>query len=88
MGDMSQPAIGAAPPGKHRPLRVVVAGLLVLLPVALGMGVPLYQRTGPALGGIPFFYWFQMAAAVLTAVCTSVVYRLLFTGEKDGGARE
>ncbi|MEU1301269.1 DUF3311 domain-containing protein [Streptomyces shenzhenensis] len=68
-----------------RPLRLAVSGLLILIPVALALAVPLYQRTGPALTGIPFFYWFQMAMAVLAALATGTVYRLLFTGEDDGG---
>ncbi|WP_037344955.1 DUF3311 domain-containing protein [Sciscionella sediminilitoris] len=69
------------PPGKPR---LLLGAVLILFPVVLGLAVPLYQRTGPELGGIPFFYWFQMAAAVLTAVCTSLVYRLLYRGERDG----
>lgn len=84
MGDSSRPATAGSPPGTRRPLRMVASGLLIILPVALGLAVPLYQRTGPTLAGIPFFYWFQMLAAVLTALCTSAVYRLLFAGEKDG----
>ena len=70
-------------PSPRRTGRVVLSAFLILAPVALGLAVPLYQRTGPALGGIPFFYWFQMAAAVLTALCTTAVYRLLFAGERD-----
>ncbi|MBN9742931.1 MULTISPECIES: DUF3311 domain-containing protein [Amycolatopsis] len=75
-------------PSSRRPLRVVLSAFLILAPVTAGLAVPLYQRTGPALGGIPFFYWFQMAAAVLTALCTSAVYRLLFAGEKDAEGEE
>jgi uncharacterized protein DUF3311 len=68
------------------PCRRTACAALILLPVALGLAVPLYQRVGPTLGGIPFFYWFQMAMAVLAALATSTVYRLLFTGEADGEA--
>lgn len=65
-------------------LKLTVSAALIAIPVGLGLAVPLYQRTEPALGGIPFFYWFQMAMAVLAAVATGTVYRLLFTGEDDG----
>lgn len=43
-----------------------------------------HHRTGPALIGIPFFYWFQMAMAVVAALATGTVYRLFFRGEEDG----
>lgn len=65
-------------------LKLTVSAALIAIPVGLGLAVPLYQRTEPALGGIPFFYWFQMAMAVLAALATGTVYRLLFTGEDDG----
>ncbi|WP_028921702.1 DUF3311 domain-containing protein [Pseudonocardia acaciae] len=65
-------------------LKLTVSAALIAIPVGLGLAVPLYQRTEPTLGGIPFFYWFQMAMAVLAAVGTGTVYRLLFTGEDDG----
>ncbi|MDA3624593.1 DUF3311 domain-containing protein [Saccharopolyspora oryzae] len=70
-----------------RPLRIALSCLLILVPVALALAVPLYQRTSPALIGIPFFYWFQMAMAVLAALGTSTVFRLLFTGDDDGEGR-
>ncbi|MEV6228093.1 DUF3311 domain-containing protein [Saccharopolyspora shandongensis] len=70
-----------------RPLRIILSGLLIVVPVALGLAVPLYQRTSPTLIGIPFFYWFQMAMAVLAAAGTSTVFRLLFTCDDDGEGR-
>lgn len=79
MGENREPA----PVRAARPLRRAVSGLLILVPVVLSLAVPLYQRTGPALIGIPFFYWFQMAMAILTAIATGTVYRLLFTDETD-----
>jgi len=49
--------------------------LLLLLPLAL-LWVPSYNRIEPALGGIPFFYWYQMAWIAITVVILLVVYRL------------
>ncbi|WP_406151559.1 DUF3311 domain-containing protein [Streptomyces sp. NBC_01012] len=66
-----------------RPLRLAVSGLLILIPVVLSLAVPLYQRSGPALIGIPFFYWFQMSMAICTAIATSTAYRLLYSGDTD-----
>ncbi|MFE4719228.1 DUF3311 domain-containing protein [Streptomyces sp. NPDC056728] len=73
-----------APVQAARPLRLAVSALLILIPVALSLAVPLYQRTGPTLTGIPFFYWFQMAMAVVTALGTGTVYWLLYSGDEDG----
>lgn len=65
-------------------LKIVLCAALVAVPVLLALAVPLYHRTDPELLGIPFFFWFQMSMAVLAAVGTGTVYRLLFTGEDDG----
>ncbi len=54
---------------------------LLLLPLVL-LWVPAYNRLEPALGGIPFFYWYQMAWIVITAVLTFIVYRLERRGER------
>ncbi len=39
--------------------RHAVLALLVLVPVAVDLCVPLYNRDPPELFGLPFFYWFQ-----------------------------
>jgi hypothetical protein len=49
---------------------------VLLLPPLLLLWVPHYNRIEPALAGIPFFYWYQMAWVVLTAALTFAVYRL------------
>ncbi|GAA0588030.1 hypothetical protein GCM10008942_41290 [Rhizomicrobium electricum] len=49
---------------------------VLLLPPLLLLWVPHYNRIEPALAGIPFFYWYQMAWVVLTAGLTFVVYML------------
>jgi hypothetical protein len=36
---------------------------------------PVYLKTEPALGGFPFFYWYQFAVLILSAVLTWIVYR-------------
>jgi hypothetical protein len=52
--------------------------LLLLLPLVL-LWVPHYNRIEPALAGVPFFYWYQMAWVIITAVLTWLVWHL------DGG---
>ena len=38
--------------------------------------VPSYNRTEPALGGIPFFYWYQLAWILVGSVVVLIVYLL------------
>lgn len=47
---------------------------LLLLP-ALGLAFPaLYARAEPSLFGFPFFYWYQFAWVIGSAVITAIVY--------------
>ena len=49
--------------------------LLLFLP-ALGLAFPgLYARDTPELAGVPFFYWYQVAWILLSAIITAIVYR-------------
>lgn len=54
--------------------------LLLLLPLVL-LWVPHYNRIEPAVAGVPFFYWYQMAWVIVTAALTWLVWHL------DGGDR-
>ncbi len=63
--------------------RSAVSWLLVL-PLLLVVYPPLYNRADPTLGGIPFFYWYQLAVIGVSVVCTTVVYR---AGRSSGGTR-
>jgi hypothetical protein len=38
--------------------------------------VPLYNRDTPRLFGLPFFYWYQLAAVLVMIVVVTVVYQL------------
>ena len=35
---------------------------------------PLYNRVEPSLGGIPFFYWYQLLWVIIAAILTAIVY--------------
>ena len=57
--------------------------VVILLPaVVIPLWVPLYDRTDPTLWGFPFFYWFQFALILMSAVLTSVAYALSQAGER------
>jgi hypothetical protein len=48
--------------------------LLFLAVFAVCLWPPLYNKAEPALIGIPFFYWFQLALVLIGAACTAIVY--------------
>jgi Protein of unknown function (DUF3311) len=64
--------------------------IVVLLPaVVLPLWVPLYDKTDPTLWGFPFFYWFQFAMILMSAVLTLVAFLLsnLADRRRDGSRR-
>ncbi len=65
------------PVSSRRPGAFVRAFIYVLFAVVtfVALWVPIYNRPEPALAGIPFFYWFQLAWIVVGAVATAVAYR-------------
>ena len=48
---------------------------LLLLPLVLTLFPPIYNSIDPTIGDVPFFYWYQMAAIVVSVVVTLLVYR-------------
>lgn len=55
--------------------------LLLLIPLVGTLIPPVYDRLDPGIGGMPFFYWYQLAWVAVSAVITVVVYRL--TGDRS-----
>jgi hypothetical protein len=47
---------------------------LLLIPFAATLAVPLYDRIEPTIGGVPFFYWYQLLWVVLAAAIVGVVF--------------
>jgi Na+/melibiose symporter-like transporter len=47
---------------------------LLALPLLGLLYPPLYATRDPELAGIPFFYWYQFAWVIISAVLTLVVY--------------
>jgi uncharacterized protein DUF3311 len=48
--------------------------LLFVVQIAVILWPPLYNKAEPAVLGVPFFYWFQLAWVIVSAVFTAVVY--------------
>ena len=70
------------PPG-WTPARMIAVTVLLALPFVATMWVGSYASTGPTFIGFPFFYWYQMAWVILSAVCTVLAYRLVTRAERE-----
>lgn len=59
----------------------LAAGLLLIIPTAVLLALPLYNRENPTLLGLPFFYWFQglwlFVAALMYVVAARILVRRL-----------
>jgi hypothetical protein len=50
--------------------------LLLILPFLGTLFPQIYDSARPALGGLPFFYWYQLAWVVVGALLTAAAYLL------------
>jgi hypothetical protein len=57
--------------------------VLLLLPFAATLVPPFYARVHPKIGAWPFFYWWQFAWVVVTALILAVVYRVTTRRDRD-----
>ena len=79
-----------SPTRTRRPSTGLWVLIIVFLvpPVVLPLWVPLYDKTDPTLWGFPFFFWFQFALILFSAVCTVLAFALSnLADRKDRGAR-
>ncbi len=73
-GDASSPPVPGAPPVVREHRRRHPIAWLLLLPL-LGTLIPeIYNRTSPSIGGMPFFYWYELAWIPVSVACTLAVY--------------
>jgi Protein of unknown function (DUF3311) len=49
--------------------------LLLLLPLVGTLVPAFYNQIHPSIGGMPFFYWYQLAWIPVSVLCTWAVYR-------------
>ena len=61
--------------GEPRPRRQNRSVLLLFLVPLVAVLVPeIYNRSSPSIGGMPFFYWWQLAWIAGVAVVVGIVY--------------
>jgi len=58
--------------------------LLLAVPFAAMIAIGFYNRSEPALAGIPFFYWYQLLWIPLGALLLLPVYRAEERARKNG----
>jgi hypothetical protein len=72
--DPTATSAAATDPAPARPAFHFRAWNLLLLVPLISLITPLFNMDGPRLGGLPFFYWFQMAVIPLGILCTLAVH--------------
>ena len=74
-------------PRKHVGTWIVITVLLAFAVIST-LWVPFYNRLMPALGGFPFFYWYQLMWVPIVAILAGVAYllsRLAHRGQAVNG---
>ncbi|NON61600.1 DUF3311 domain-containing protein [Acidianus sp. RZ1] len=57
-----------------------LAALIVLLVLVIGYSIfPFFDKVNPSLGGLPFFYWYQIVMLVVASVLYALV-SIIFKG--------
>ena len=64
-----------APPANKGLL--ALAGVLLAIPIIALMWVGSYAKEGPALGGFPFFIWYQVLWVLFCSAMTYAAYRIV-----------
>jgi hypothetical protein len=73
----------------HRSTGLWVAIVIILIPpVVVPLWVPLYNKTDPTLWGFPFFFWFQFALIIFSAILTATAYGLSLLADRRSGRGE
>ena len=69
------PAMASHAQRPTRGTRLFVYALFLIVAL-VALAVPFYNRAEPSLGGVPFFYWFQVAWILVSAATTALAYKL------------
>jgi membrane protein implicated in regulation of membrane protease activity len=60
-------------------------GALLAAAIVGTLWVPFYNRATPALGGFPFYYWYQLIWVPIVAVLSAAAYLLARRAQRDRG---
>jgi hypothetical protein len=74
---------GSRPSTGWTDLRFRWVNLLVLVPLVTILPF-LFNQQNPTLGGMPFFYWFQLAIIPVGVLCTLAVHLITRDTDEEG----
>jgi hypothetical protein len=80
--DTGLPNRNTATRGPARRGKYVIAGVLLSMAILLPLMPQTYSFNAPALGGMPFFYWYQLLWVPLSAALSGVAYWLVNTEDR------
>ena len=72
-------------PRKHTGTWIVIA-ILLAAGVIGTLWVPFYNHLTPALGGFPFFYWYQLMWVPIVAILAAAAYLLSRVARRGNAA--
>ena len=73
------------PARRHIGVWIVIAILLAASLVGT-LWVPFYNHLTPALGGFPFFYWYQLMWVPIVAILSAAAYLLSRLGRRGSAS--
>ena len=76
---MSDPAQGSANTRRLWRVAAVLLAIGIVLPLLVG----LYDQETPTLLGFPFYYWFQFLLIPVTAVMTTIAFKISQTATRQ-----
>ena len=56
---------------------LIAVTILLAIPIAALVIVPIYARRSPELWGFPFFYWYQLVWVLICGLFTMAAHRLI-----------
>jgi ABC-type transport system involved in cytochrome c biogenesis permease component len=65
----------------------IAVGVLLLIPVVLPLLVGTYAKETPSFAGVPFYFWWQFALILVSAVCTLIAYVVVMRLERQRRGR-
>ncbi|WP_211241233.1 DUF3311 domain-containing protein [Pseudonocardia spinosispora] len=74
MASVPTPRGRPGPPSRSLPSNPRLLSLCLLAPCVAVLCVPLYAGASPSLLGVPFFYWYQLAWALISPLLLVVAY--------------
>jgi len=61
----------------------IAVGVLLLIPIVLPLLVGTYAKETPKLAGVPFYFWWQFALIIVSAICTVIAYVVVMRVERQ-----